>query len=224
MLGVRTLCAFGVAAVLMVSGGAGAVARTCPMLSDPAGDVWDVQPRGPGVQDDQLDIRSADIAGNRTMFAGEIRVYGTQLLQPDPRAPGGRAYMVVADAGQGRASAGPFVGFQIQIDSLGRPKHPKAATYKNPYAGDFSQTAVVDAEYQIDEDQGRIRLWIDYVTFADPDATGVSLRPGRRIRHLWAHAIRMAAVDVTTVGWLVDEADTSLDYRLGDPGCIPVGR
>ena len=202
---------------LLTPSPAGATTHGCPTVSDEHGDVTQFGPFVK-VQDDQLDIRGADIAANRTAFAVEIRLYGTALTQPDPLSPSGRLYTVVADVGTGQGSNGPWIGFYMMRNAAGQLEDFAAATFTDPAAQPMNNVKMVDAHQKVDEKSGKIRMWVDYKDF---DRSLVSVRPGRRVRHLWA----MTAV-WSDAGQAV-EADSAerggTTYRFGERGCIPVG-
>ena len=208
-----------VVSLFVLTPGVPADAARCPMARDVAGDVRDVKP-SIGIPDPTLDIRSADIAGNKTSFAVELRVHGKDLEQPDLASPGGRIYFVVADVGTGAASSGPFIGFQFILDAAGRVWDFAAARFTNPDRVPVTQENLADAAgYKVENKDGKIRVWATYDMF---DATGVEVRPGIRVRRLWAFTARW----VTAVPHAVeaDSASVSLSYRFGDRGCIPIGR
>lgn len=205
------------AVVLLAPGSAGATTGGCPMISDASGDVTQFGPLVK-VQDDQLDVRSADIAGSRTAFAVEIRLYGTALTQPDLRSPSGRLYTVVADVGTGVGSNGPWIGFYMMRNAAGQLEDFAAATFTDPAVQPMNNVKMVDAHQKVDERAGKIRMWVNYKDF---DRSLVSIRPGRRVRHLWA-----SAAVWSDIGQAI-EADgaehSGMTYRLGERSCIPVG-
>lgn len=210
---------FVVGLVLVLCPVAPAGAGACPMLTDRAGDVYDVEP-SIGIPDEQLDLRSASFAGNGTMFAGEIRVYGKDLSLPDPEAPGGRIYTVIADIGRGPASSGPWIGVYLILDPAGGQWDYAAATFTNPNGNPVSPVKAIDASgYRIDDKTGAIRIWVPYESF---EFSGAPVWKGTRIRQVWASASRW--VGGTPQAWQVDTVTGRVSYRFGDRGCIPVGR
>lgn len=207
-------------AALLVAGAPAAEAKkvTCPSFTDGAGDVYDLWPYA-GIPDDQVDVRRGEVAGDATRLAVQINL--TALADVDRAAPAGRAYTVVLDIGTHGLQSGPFVGFSIDLDPLGRPTY-SVGEFRDPESDDAAMDWAVPASGKVDLAHGWIRAWAPYSALR---AKRIDVRRGTRVRRLWGEAARrVVSTSVTGLAMVVDTGRGEVRHALGGPACIPVGR
>ncbi len=204
-----------VVALVALTSSAAEAKLACPQLRDGTGDVREYYPYV-GIPDEQLDAVSGNVAATKATLAMEIGL--ASLAEIDPLSPNGRGYTVLADVGRGAASAGPFVGFSISLDPVGKATF-QAGQYTYP------ESARMDALWQrpargvVDWEHGKIRAWAAFAAYDDHD---VRLVKGTVARRLWVFGARDGAPAPAVL--IVDTGRAEARYRFGDPGCIPVGK
>lgn len=186
---------------------AGGAPPSCLLVADPKGDLK--------VDDDALDVVSADVASDGTSFTVAIRV--ADLTTPASTSPAGANYTLSLRLPEARLEflASLAVTHPPQYVVRTRSTHGTSDAWLDLAGASVSDrvTGVVDTA------RDEIR-----VTVPMADLARYGGRPGARAESLHVMTWRTVPLVVDTFVASEDWADGTRSYKLGTPSCLTPGR
>lgn len=207
---------FGVAAAPMAH--AATVRPACDLVTDPAGDVT---PTTLGTNNNDYDIRSADIATNKRQLTAVIRL--TSLAPEDATSAAARDYEFDFDANGQR--------FGLLANLVTGGASFEAAVYDTNAAGGQSGTDLGELSGVIDSVHHEIRmtaplqLFAPYASFKQTYVDQLYVTSARAVGDDGAATpdgrVTVGSQSVATV---VDDASSKARYAPGRTSCVRVGK
>lgn len=222
MRGMRAAVLIGITLALVGGPALGAPKRACYLVTDPKDDagVWGQVPPGTPAYPTSLDIVSADIASDATLFTAVIRVQQLQSL--DPGSPSGIGYSFHVTVNKQRfelsasrtPSSDPLFTMWGRLDYVGD---------ENNGAASYGFIALIDGVF--DEDASEIRMTAPLNHFTPRVQRGARFDDLR----LWSYYKAGHASDNENrrpfggAGHSADRAESKATYAAGAPSCVKVG-